>query len=117
MKYYILNKDPLTETDDESYNRWHNIFAKDLLLPDRVIRIEDKIHSIETMYHACFDKGDGLYPFVIIHFTDNMVISEDKIQQEYESDDTQYYETQAEFTSAYNKLISELEAKSSEIIL
>lgn len=106
MRYFIYENQELKEVTDEEYNSW--ALPEELKLPDIEIEHEGFLFSLEMMFYGCFDEYDGLYPWVLICFKDELQIGKRRIIRKPLEHEEEYFATYGEMFLRREKLIKEM---------
>lgn len=110
MRYYIFENGEFQVASSVEYDLWHEKKVPGLLLPDQEISVGTIVHSIESRYNGCVDKGEGLYPFILIHFEDELVHEPGKgIYQNLVEEHTEHYASLQNYTIAHYNICRRLQ--------
>ncbi len=104
MRYYISDEKETWEVPESSYELWHKTVASKYILEDYKVETGEFIYGVSCMYVGAIDKGEAVLPFVIIIYTDEVVIGSEGLDQRSLSEEPEYFSTFNEYQKRYFEL-------------
>lgn len=111
MRYYIYENDKAKGVAESEYEAWLSLEKEKYVFEDYAVLIDGNQYSIETIYQGAIDKGEGVYPFILLYFEDVFQIEDDGLKVDHDNDKIEYFETFEEMKQRREELIKTIEEK------
>lgn len=111
MKFYIYENQRLKIVSDIDYERWMETNSHHYILPEYSTIVDGTNYGLETIYDGAIDKGESVYPFILLYFEDIPTVKVEGIKINMEANSVQYFETFKELKLEYNRQLQEIQVK------